>query len=448
MAGIAGIAKENSYDEVSAMLDMIAHRGRNHREIVRAEGTTIGVCWNEPATSPVRISGEKVSVSDMAGPGHFASVTAQNGEFIFSRDRVGEAPLYSGSCADGTKVFASEVKALAPEIRNLTEVSPGCGEGTDNTQHPESGTKCHEVPEDPDRLALYLRELLDETLSRILRTEKTGAWLSGGLDSAAVTALASRNIGRINTFTAGLEGAPDLDYASYAAKCLGTVHHEIIVGVNDLKSMLPDVIWHLESFDPLLVRSSLLNFAAARKAADYVSDILSGEGADEFFAGYTYLTGLPLNTVNEELLRLTGKLHNTALQRVDRCAAAFGLTPRLIFTHPAVRELALAVPADLKIKDGEGKWILRKAMEEILPPDIAWRQKAKFWEGGGVNERLSEIADASISDSDFINERVLPNGWTLHSKEELLYYRIFRDFFGSDISLSWMGRTDTGTVAA
>jgi asparagine synthetase B (glutamine-hydrolysing) len=59
MAGIAGIAKENSYDEVSAMLDMIEHRGRNHREIVRAEGTTIGVCWDEPSTAPVRIAGEK-----------------------------------------------------------------------------------------------------------------------------------------------------------------------------------------------------------------------------------------------------------------------------------------------------------------------------------------------------------------------------------------------------
>jgi len=448
MAGIAGIAKENSYKEVSEMLDRIAHRGRNHRKIIQAEGTTMGVCWNEPSSVPVSLLEENVFVGDMAGPGHYATATAQGGKFLFSRDMVGEAPLYTGSDTDGTRLFASEVKALIPETVDLNEVSPGFGNIPEKTEQSHSGIRYHEAQEDPGMVASLLRELLDETLSGLLRTEHTGAWLSGGLDSAAVTALAARYIGNINTFAAGLDGAPDLGYASYAAKCLGTQHHEIIVDVNDLVALLPDVIWHLESFDPLLVRSSLLNFVAARKAADYVSDILSGEGADELFGGYTYLSSLPINTVHDELLRITGKLHNTALQRVDRCAAAFGLTPRLIYTHPAVKEMALGLPADLKIVDGEGKWILRKAVEKLLPPDIAWRSKAKFWEGGGVNEKLSEIAENSISDSDFRNESVLPNGWTISGKEELFYYRIFREFFGDDISLSWMGRSDFGTTAA
>lgn len=448
MAGIAGIAKENRYAEVSAMLDRIAHRGHRWRKIMEAGETTLGVCWNGSEVIPFGESDGMIFVRDIAGPEHFATATSQNGSFLFSRDSMGVAPLYLGYLPDGTTGFASEVKALLPEMKLIEEVKPG------NGTVPDPGEK---IPADlheelsavtPESLALRLKQVLDEAVSVSISTENTGAWLSGGLDSAAITALATNYIGRMKTFTAGVEGAPDLEYAARTARYLGTEHHERIVRVNDLAAVLPEVIYHLESFDPLLVRSSLLNYIASRNAAEYVSDIFSGEGADELFAGYHYLSSIPEEKLHNELVRLTGKLHNTALQRVDRCATAFGLTPRLIFTQPAVRELAFSLPADYMIVNGEGKWLLRKAVEELLPHEITWRSKAKFWEGGGVNEKLSEIADSAISDSDFRNERVLPNGWTLSGKEELLYYRIFSDFFGDDITLSWMGRSDTGTSFA
>jgi asparagine synthase (glutamine-hydrolysing) len=446
MAGIAGIEKENACVEVSEMLDRIAHRGSGRRKIIEAEGTTMGVCWNEPRIEPFSDADELSFVSDIAGPGHCARAKVHNGTFLFSRDELGVAPLYTGSCSDGTVRFASEVKALIPEMREIREVMPGDG---GETKHPIAslpGLPGEKLTGSPDILVPELKRLLDEAVSLSVQTEDTGSWLSGGLDSAAITALASQYLDGMKTFTAGLDGAPDLEFASRVAGFLGTEHHEIIVTVDDLVKMLPDVIWHLESFDPLLVRSSLLNFAAARKAADHVSDIFSGEGADELFAGYSYLSCLPEEKLHDELLRLTGKLHNTALQRVDRCASAYGMTARLVFTFPGVKEFALAVPPRYKICQGAGKWILRKAVEEILPAEITWRLKAKFWEGGGVNEQLSEIADKSISDSDFRRERVLPNGWTLSGKEELCYYRIFRECFGDETSLSWMGRTDRGPV--
>jgi asparagine synthase (glutamine-hydrolysing) len=443
MAGIAGIKREKCYGEVSAMLDLISHRGMSSRKIIEAGGMTLGVCWNEPAFVPYCVSEGSVSVGDTAGPGHYATATVREGAFLFSRDGVGEAPLYRGSGDDGTDVFASEIKALAPGVVEISEVIPGSGINPFSSDVPNPDQDYSGDNNDAAGLAERLRQLLETTVSDSLRTEDTGVWLSGGLDSAAVTAIVSRYTRPVRTFTAGLPGAPDLEYASQAARYLGTDHHEITVSINDLVTLLPDVIWHLESFDPLLVRSSLLNFVAARKASGYVSDIFSGEGADELFAGYTYLSLLPKDSLHEELVSLTGKLHNTALQRVDRCASAFGLTPRLVFTHPLVKEMALAIPADLKIVNDQGKWILRKAVEELLPPEITWRPKAKFWEGGGVNEKLSEIAANAVSDSDFRNERVLPNGWTLSGKEELLYYRIFSDLFGSDLSLEWMGRTES-----
>lgn len=448
MAGIAGIASENRYAEVAAMLDRISHRGNSRRKIIEAEGTTLGVCWNEPEIVTFGESEGSVFVRDTAGFEHFANATAYDGTFLFSRDAMGVAPLYAGYLPDGTTGFASEVKALVPEMKLIEEVKPGTGTGPDPGDNLTAEQHTELSSMTPESLALHLKQLLDDAVSVSIRTEDTGAWLSGGLDSAAITSLATNHLGRMKTFTAGVEGAPDLEYAALTARYLGTEHHEIIVGINDLVALLPEVIYHLESFDPLLVRSSLLNFIVSRSAAGHVSDIFTGEGADELFAGYHYLNSLLETALHDELLRLTGKLHNTALQRVDRCASAFGLTPRLIFTQPPIRKLAFSLPADYMIVNGEGKWLLRKAVEKLLPHEITWRSKAKFWEGGGVNEKLSEIADSAISDSDFRNERLLPNGWTLSGKEELFYYRIFSDFFGDDISLSWMGRTDKGTAVA
>ncbi|NLE34062.1 MAG: asparagine synthase [Bacteroidales bacterium] len=455
MAGIAGLTRENAQAEVEEMLNRISHRGCARRKIIVAEGTTMGVCWNESPFLPFSDSDEMNFVRDVAGPGHHATATARNGAFIFSRDDLGVAPLYTGSGTDGTTGFASEVKALIPEMTGIKEVMPGydidmTGDalrpGDENIEEPPSVTTDAEVIQQeappPDMLAAQLRRLLDDAVSLSIRTEETGSWLSGGLDSAAITALASQYIGGIKTFTAGLEGAPDLQYASQLARLLGTEHHEIVVTVDDLVEILPDVIWHLESFDQLLVRSSLLNFLAAREAAGHVTDIFSGEGADELFAGYTYLSDISGELLHNELLRLTGKLHNTALQRVDRCASAYGMTPRLVFTQPGVKDFALSVSPEYKIFRGESKWILRKALEGLLPPEITWRPKAKFWEGGGVNAQLSEIAENNITDRDYVREKSLPNGWILSGKEELLYYRIFRELFGDQISLSWMGRTD------
>lgn len=78
-----------------------------------------------------------------------------------------------------------------------------------------------------------------------------------------------------------------------------------------------------------------------------------------------------------------------------------------------------------------------------------WRRKAKFshrdtgtvWQGAGVGELLAQYAEEQITDEEFSLQRTLPNGWTLNAKEELMYYRVFREHFGELRDLPWMGRT-------
>jgi len=262
-----------------------------------------------------------------------------------------------------------------------------------------------------------------------------------------MAALARPHVAKLHTFAAGLPGAPDLEYARVVAQFIRSDHHECLVRPDEIVSILPEVIYALESFDALLVRSSVMNYLAARAASEFVPAVFSGEGGDELFAGYRYLKTLDPAALSSELVDITSRLHNTALQRVDRCSSAFGIVAHVAFLDPDVVDYALKIPSDLKLRNGVEKWILRESMRGSLPESILQRPKAKFWEGAGVENLLARHAEQQISAVEFERERYLPNGWCLNTREELYYYRMFREHFGELEDLSWMGRTKGSPVS-
>jgi len=439
MPGIAGIAGVGKREIVTRMLDRMAHRGRAGQDVAELDGVTLGSVWPECLPSPV--CRELLLVRDGAGEGRFAEARATNGGITLSRDPVGAAPLYYGRGPDGELCFASEVKGLLEATRDVNEVPPGCTcDGTQTRRYfewrppaPLSGP--------PAEIADGLRSRLAEAVHRCIRQDTVGAWLSGGLDSSAMAALARPHVRKLYTVSGGVADAPDLAFAREVAGFIGSEHDEVVVTLPEMLAVLPAVIYHLESFDALLVRSSVMNYLVARRMAERVGEAFSGEGGDELFAGYEYLKGLDPRDLAGELVDITGRLHNTALQRVDRCAAAHGLVVSVPFVNPEVVDYGLQVPVELKIRNGVEKWILRRAMEGLLPPPVLNRPKAKFWQGAGVGELLAQHADEIVSDDDFSHEHKLDNGWELGSKEELMYYRLFRECYGRAYSFSWMGRT-------
>jgi asparagine synthase (glutamine-hydrolysing) len=439
MAGIAGIARPAQTAEVNRMLDKLAHRGRAVREVLEVEGVTMGAV--APETQTTSISRSHNVVRDYAGYGHYAQAQIIHDRFALLRDPLGVAPLYYGQTADGALCFASEIKALVGLAGTPVELPPGSFyDGQRIVPHfrlePRSLLR-----ETPEQIAIELGVRLGDAVQKCVQPDIFGAWLSGGLDSSALVALARPKTRELHTFAGGIPGAPDLQFARTVAAFVGTRHHETLASLQDMLRALPDVIYHLESFDALLVRSSVINFMVARQAAEYVPAVFSGEGGDELFAGYEYLKSLDQAQLSAELLEITGQLHNTALQRVDRCASAHGIVAHTCFLDPSVVELALGIPVELKLRGPVEKWILRQALKGLLPETVLDRTKCKFWQGAGVGELLAEHADKTISDGDFRQERELPNGWILNSKEELLYYRIFRERLGEFGDLSWMGRT-------
>jgi asparagine synthase (glutamine-hydrolysing) len=267
-----------------------------------------------------------------------------------------------------------------------------------------------------------------------------GVYLSGGLDSTIVAAIVVQEKPDVHSFAVGVEGSADLMHARQAAEALGTTHHEAIYTLEDMVAALPEVIYHLESYDPLLVRSAIPNYFLARLTRQYVTVVLTGEGADELYAGYHYLKAYQHDDeqLTDTLVNLTTTLYNCNLQRCDRMTMAHSIEGRVPFLDREFIDLSFSVPNTMKIsKDGVEKWALRKAFEDILPDNVAWRVKEQFSKGAGSSEMLAQLAEQQITDAEFINERNhvrARTGVILQSKEMLMYHREFVKHFGVEMT--------------
>ena len=186
-----------------------------------------------------------------------------------------------------------------------------------------------------------------------------GVFLSGGLDSSLVAAIAARwygeRGGRLKTFAVGLEDSPDLLAARAVAEYLDTEHHESVYTAEDALMVLPKVVRTIESFDPSLVRSAVPNYILAEFAARHVKVVLTGEGADEIFAGYEYLEDF---RTEEGVAHGVGQDHRGSARpqspRADRVTMAHGLEARVPFLELDMISLGLSLPAGWKLA-GEGQ---------------------------------------------------------------------------------------------
>lgn len=327
--------------------------------------------------------------------GMFALAYDRGEELLLARDPLGVKPLYLAESGAGAVRFASEMKALQDAPGPIRALPPGC-----TWSSTEGLRRYYRVPEvdgdlaDPEAAIRAVRAALERAVhKRLMSDVPLGAFLSGGLDSSAIAALAVRATGDLHTFSVGVEGSDDLEAAREVARHLGTRHHERVFRVEDIEADLERLLYALESFDRDLVRSAVPTSFTAELAAEHVKVVLTGEGADELFAGYTYLRTLSGSRLARELQRSLEGMHNLNLQRVDRLTMAHGLEARVPFLDPEMVALAQRIPPELKLADRGGrrieKWVLRRAVEDLLPASVVWRDKAQFDEGSGAADLLA-----------------------------------------------------------
>jgi len=365
--------------------------------------------------------------------GMFTFAIADGSDIMLARDPIGIKSLYYGKC-EGRLLFASELKALAQYCDNIKEVSPG------TYYHSKEGFKTfYSVPDlQPDNRPEeeYIKEIRDTlekaVVKRLMSDVPVGAFLSGGLDSSIICAIARKHLPELHTFSVGIEGSRDLEAARIVSKHLDTIHHEYILTQEELKRQLPDIIYYLESFDQDLVRSAFPCYFTSKIASDHVKVILTGEGADELFAGYTYYKDImDEDLLHNELRRSVSSLHNINLQRVDRMTMAHSIEGRVPFLDLTMIELGQRIPAAYKLKGKPvvEKWILRKAFEDMLPHDIVWRKKEQFDEGSGSVDLLEEALSSAMSESE---ASLYAEKWPdtlLRSAEECHYHKLFMEAY-------------------
>jgi asparagine synthase (glutamine-hydrolysing) len=493
MCGIMGITRGGAAQSVAPLLKLLAHRGPDGRGVWQNAHHTFGhtrlsIIDLDGGSQPMTDAGGRMHVTfngeiynyrqlrqslggegafrthsdtetilGLAGTsdlperwvrkldGMFAFALADGPELMLARDPLGVKPLYVGEI-NGATAFASELKVLAGQAKSISEFPPG------HVFHARRGLRPYwrlepsaKDVQDVDEAKAGLRRRLEAAVrKRLIADVPVGVFLSGGLDSSLIAALARRHKEPLNTFAVGTSDSEDRLLARQVAQFLGTRHHERLYEIDEAVEILPEVIYHLESFDCALVRSAIPNYFLAKLASERVKVALSGEGADELFAGYDYLRALDMAALDEELLSITRALHNTNLQRCDRMSMAHGLEVRVPFLDDLrVVEYAFRIPTNLKQYGPERieKWILRMVAQDILPPNIAWRKKQKFAAGSGLGERMAEFAQRQISDSQFRREREIADGQFVRSKEELLYYRIFKQMYPQKDLLPLVGRS-------
>jgi asparagine synthase (glutamine-hydrolysing) len=371
--------------------------------------------------------------------GMYAFAIMDEAGLFLARDPLGIKPLYYGEDNE-TFYFASEIKALQDIVPQVNAFPPG---HTYSSQHgfmpyydiQHIVQAIRDAGQTETTPALVREQLRRSVHTHLMADVPVGVFLSGGLDSSIIAALVTQELPQVHSFTVGMANSADRLNAREVAAHLGTIHHEYIYTTPEMIEALPEVIYYLESFDPALVRSAIANYFLARLASQHVKVILSGEGADELYSGYSYLKQFQTpQALEQELVEITSELHNRNLQRLDRMTMAHGLEGRVPFLDRQFVEFSFTVPVEQKLYGTQSieKWVLRKAFEDMLPEQVVWRAKEKFAEGAGSAHVFQQIAEAEITQTQFALETTQiqeATGHWIRTKEELYYYRVFRRFF-------------------
>jgi asparagine synthase (glutamine-hydrolysing) len=342
---------------------------------------------------------------------------------------VGVRPLFYCRHPQGI-AFSSEAKGLL-QFRSKIEIFPP-GHAYDSKLDAFLcwGENYWDRPEDDANIENITESLnyfmYNAVNKRIENTERpVGFFLSGGLDSSIVASLAKNILGKIQTFSIGLEGAPDLLAARKMADFLGSEHTEVTFTIEEGLAEISNVIWHLETYDTTTIRASIPMFLLSKyiKENTDIRVVLSGEGSDELFGGYLYFHAAPsVEAFRAETVRLVRDVHLFDVLRADRTTSAHGIELRVPFFDRDLIEYAMSgFVTELKTpKNNCEKYILRDAFSQILPHEIAWRQK------NGMSDAVGYAwAEA------------------LRNFGEDNYKKIFNQFFGDNDHLTpykWMPR--------
>jgi len=264
-----------------------------------------------------------------------------------------------------------------------------------------------------------LRSKLKEAVER---NKTDGILLSGGVDTSILAFVARPSVG----FTVALKGslASDLIYSERVSKLLGIQHKKMKFTTEEALATLSEVVRILKTFDLALPNDLSIYFALKLARENRISSVMTGDGADELFAGYSYMAELPPKDLERYIRRLSQNWHFSA----GYLGKALGIAIKQPFLDEDFVRFALEISTELKVKDGVGKYILRKSFEGLIPAEIVWRRKEAIEYGSG-STKLHEIINGMVTDEEFQSARKEVDIKFIN-KEHFFYWRIYNEVVG------------------
>ena len=395
-------------------------------------------------------------LEDLSGIFAFVLYDEETDEFLIARDPIGVIPLYIGCDADGKVYVASELKALEGQCEHYEPFLPGhyywSADPGMKRYYKRDWFKYDAVKDNPASVEAVHDALEDAVKRQLMSDVPYGVLLSGGLDSSVISAIAEKYSEmrieddsktkaywpRLHSFAVGLKGAPDLAKAKLVADHIGTVHHEINYTIQEGLDAIRDVIYFIETYDVTTVRASTPMYLLARVIKSMgIKMVLSGEGADEIFGGYLYFHKAPsAKDFHEETVRKLSKLYLYDCLRANKSLSAWGVEGRVPFLDKEFLDVAMRTNPEAKMCPGKTmeKKIVREAFADMLPEEVAWRQKEQFSDGVGYSwiDTLKQITSEAVTDEQMAHaaERFPIN--PPKNKEEYYYRSIFAEHFPSD----------------
>lgn len=328
--------------------------------------------------------------------GDFACIWISPNRICAARDPVGVCPMYYALSSENAVIgFASEAKALVglPFVVSVKRFLPGHWW---DSNCPESFIPYTDIYTGIPQPNVSVHNLLEKaTQKRLTHADVPVALLcSGGIDSSIVAYLSRQVLPteKLHAFSVTFDSAngrsEDLVFATSLLKSLDIQHTIVKFTEEDIRRVAPDVVTLCETDDPITIRAAIPMYLLAehiRTKTEY-KVILSGEGADEIFMGYTYFEHAPSGIhASQECKRLIQNIHSFDLLRAERCFASHGLEVRVPFLDTEVVRHVLALDGNSRLPvKGEEKTLLRNAFKnakELVDTGIIRRTKMRMSDG-------------------------------------------------------------------
>lgn len=405
---------------------------------------------------PLYLEKGKDFIEDLNGIFAFALYDEEKDYWLVARDHIGVIPLYTGTDSEGQRYFASELKALEGKCNVIEPFPPGYYFDSKDQKfvkwYNREWNDYENVKDNPSDVEDLRKGLSDAVKRQLMSDVPYGVLLSGGLDSSIISALAAKFAPkriedegksaawwpRLHSFAVGLKDSPDLAAARKVADHIGSIHHEINFTIQEGIDAIRDVIYYIETYDVTTVRASTPMYLLARVIKSMgIKMVLSGEGADELFGGYLYFHKAPdAKEFHEETVRKLSKLHLYDCLRANKSLSAWGVEGRVPFLDKEFMDIAMRFNPEAKMSGKNGKiekWALRKAFEDMLPQEVAWRQKEQFSDGVGYSwiDTLRDIASSQVTDEQMRTAHLRFPVNPPRNKEEYFYRSIFEEHFPS-----------------